>query len=179
MIPVEGAETLRAEAKALRAEVREVVAILENWNADRHRNHAGREVRPLPAASAPDEGPAGGDRAQNGGQIGRILTPCRTPDPALRPDPNPWYYLKILKCVHLLNMSEQVRKVTNAHECNDVKRGHTAKPTAKKHLYEWRTNSETTTGQTRREEPTTGKFLTPRAALQNRVTFPISTVSVY
>ena len=53
MIPVEDAETLRAEAKALRAEVREVVAILENWNADRHRNHAVREVRDLPAASAP------------------------------------------------------------------------------------------------------------------------------
>ncbi|MDI6867866.1 hypothetical protein [Methanoculleus sp.] len=35
MIPVEDAETLHAEAKALRAEVREVVAILENWNADR------------------------------------------------------------------------------------------------------------------------------------------------
>ena len=51
MIPVEDAETLLAEAKALRAEVREVVAILENWNAARHRNHAGREVRPLPAAS--------------------------------------------------------------------------------------------------------------------------------
>ena len=37
--------TLYEEAVALRAEVREVVAILENWNADRHRNHAGREVR--------------------------------------------------------------------------------------------------------------------------------------
>jgi|LFRM01.1.fsa_nt_gb hypothetical protein len=42
MIPVEDAETLHAEAKALRAEVREVVSILENWNADRHRNHAVR-----------------------------------------------------------------------------------------------------------------------------------------
>ena len=103
-----------------------------------------------------------GDAHKNGGQIGRILTLCRTPDPALRPDPNPWYYLKIPKCVHLLNMSEQVRKVTNAHECNDVKRGHTAKPTAKKHLYEWRTNSETTTGQTRREESQTAKFDSPR-----------------
>ena len=40
MIPVADAETLLAEAKALRAEVREVVAIPENWNADRHRNHA-------------------------------------------------------------------------------------------------------------------------------------------
>ena len=34
--------TLYEEAVALRAEVREVVAILENWNADRHRNHAVR-----------------------------------------------------------------------------------------------------------------------------------------
>jgi len=42
MIPVEDVQALRAEAKALRAEVREVVAILENWNADRHRNHAVR-----------------------------------------------------------------------------------------------------------------------------------------
>jgi hypothetical protein len=33
MIPVEDAQTLHAEAKALRAEVREVVAILENWNS--------------------------------------------------------------------------------------------------------------------------------------------------
>ena len=53
MIPVEDVQALHAEAKALRAEVREVVAILENWNADRHRNHAVREVQPLPAASAP------------------------------------------------------------------------------------------------------------------------------
>jgi len=58
-----------------------------------------------------------GDAQKNGCRISRIGHPCRTPDPALRPDPNPWYYLKILKYVHLLNMSEQVRKVTNAHEC--------------------------------------------------------------
>lgn len=32
MIPVEEAKALHAEAKALRAEVREVVAILEDWN---------------------------------------------------------------------------------------------------------------------------------------------------
>ena len=100
----------------------------------------------------------GRDAHKNGGRICRIVTPCRTPDPALRPDPNPWYYLKILKCVHLLNMTEQVRKVTNAHECNNVKRCHTAKPTAKKRLYVWRTNRETATGQTRREEPITSKF---------------------
>ncbi len=52
--------TLYEEAVALRAEVREVVAILENWNADRHRNHAGWEVRPLPGGIRPDEGSAGG-----------------------------------------------------------------------------------------------------------------------
>ena len=45
--------TLYEEAVALRAEVREVVAILENWNADRHRNTRTGEVQPLPAASAP------------------------------------------------------------------------------------------------------------------------------
>ena len=33
MIPAEDAEALHAEVKALRAEVREVVAILENWNS--------------------------------------------------------------------------------------------------------------------------------------------------
>lgn len=74
MIPVEDVQALRAEAKALRAEVREVVAILENWNSIEPGR--GREVRlgeqivcppnsrpaadtraggcePLPAASAP------------------------------------------------------------------------------------------------------------------------------
>jgi len=35
MIPANEAKALHAEAKALRAEVREVVSILENWNADR------------------------------------------------------------------------------------------------------------------------------------------------
>ena len=57
MIPVEDAETLLAEAKALRAEVREVVAILENWNADRHRNHAGAGgARPPGGMCPPDDG---------------------------------------------------------------------------------------------------------------------------
>ncbi len=42
MIPVEDVQALRAEAEALRAEVREVVAILENWNADRRPYHAVR-----------------------------------------------------------------------------------------------------------------------------------------
>jgi hypothetical protein len=60
MIPVEDAETLHAEAKALRAEVREVVAILENWNADRHRNHAVRGGATPPGGIRPDDGPAGG-----------------------------------------------------------------------------------------------------------------------
>ena len=60
MIPVEDTETLHAEAKALRAEVREVVAILENWNADRHRNHAVRGGATPPGGIRPDDGPAGG-----------------------------------------------------------------------------------------------------------------------
>ena len=34
--------TLYEEALALRADVREIVILLENWNADRHRNHANR-----------------------------------------------------------------------------------------------------------------------------------------
>ena len=60
MIPVEDVQALRAEAKALRAEVREVVAILENWNADRHRNHAVRGGATPPGGIRPDDGPAGG-----------------------------------------------------------------------------------------------------------------------
>jgi len=40
MTPAEDAEALHAEVLALRAEVREIVILLENWNADRHRNHA-------------------------------------------------------------------------------------------------------------------------------------------
>ena len=44
MIPVEDAEPLRAEAKALRAEVREVVAILEDWTQTADRNHAVRRM---------------------------------------------------------------------------------------------------------------------------------------
>ena len=85
-----------------------------------------------------------------------------------RPDPNPRYYLKIPKYVQLLNMSEQVRKVTNAHECNNVKRCHTAKPTTKKRLYAWRTNRETATGQTRREEIQAAKFDSPRRITEPR-----------
>ncbi|MDR9817698.1 MAG: hypothetical protein RJR34_13230 [Candidatus Methanoculleus thermohydrogenotrophicum] len=60
MIPVEDAETLRAEAEALRAEVREVVAILENWTQTADRNHAGGRVRAPPGGIRPDDGPARG-----------------------------------------------------------------------------------------------------------------------
>ena len=58
MIPVEDAEALHAEVKALRAEVREVVAILENLTAD--RNHAGGEGANPSGGIRPDDGPAGG-----------------------------------------------------------------------------------------------------------------------
>ena len=58
MIPVEDAETLHAEVKALRAEVREVVAILENWTAD--RNHAGGEGANPSGGISSYDGPAGG-----------------------------------------------------------------------------------------------------------------------
>ena len=60
MIPVEDVQALRAEAKALRAEVREVVAILENWTQTADRNHAGGRVRAPPGGIRPDDGPAGG-----------------------------------------------------------------------------------------------------------------------
>ena len=43
MTPAEDAEALHAEVKALRAEVREVVVILENWNSIEPGR--GREVR--------------------------------------------------------------------------------------------------------------------------------------
>ena len=139
--------TLYEEAVALRAEVREVVAILENWNADRHRNHADRSW-PKGGGGQCKRDNAGGTPAPNvtpprrsclvvsgwndpcpkcGRRGPRTKTVVRSggsrpraapPDPPLRPVPNPWYYLKIPKYVHLLNMSEQVRKVTNAHECN-------------------------------------------------------------
>ena len=55
-----GVQALRAEAKALRAEVREVVAILENWTQTADRNHAGGRVRAPPGGIRPDDGPAGG-----------------------------------------------------------------------------------------------------------------------
>ena len=42
MTPAEDVEALHAEVKALRAEVREVVAILENWTQTADRNHAVR-----------------------------------------------------------------------------------------------------------------------------------------
>jgi hypothetical protein len=59
MIPVEDVQALCAEAKALRAEVREVVAILENWNADRRPSSGAGGATP-PGGIRPDDGPAGG-----------------------------------------------------------------------------------------------------------------------
>jgi len=48
MIPVEDVQALRAEAVALRAEVREVVAILENWNSI-EPGAGDLEMDPIPA----------------------------------------------------------------------------------------------------------------------------------
>ena len=59
----------------------------------------------------------GRDAHKNGGQIGRIVTPCRTPVPPLPAHAGGRYYLNVSKYADLLNMTEQVRKVTNAHEC--------------------------------------------------------------
>ncbi len=59
MIPVEDVQALRAEAKALRAEVREVVAILENWNTGRQPTRGREGARP-PGGIRPDDGPTGG-----------------------------------------------------------------------------------------------------------------------
>ena len=59
----------------------------------------------------------GRDAHKNGGQIGRIVTPCRTPVPPLPAHAGGRYYLNVPKYADLLNMTEQVRKVTNAHEC--------------------------------------------------------------
>ncbi len=75
--------TLYEEAVALRAEVREVVAILENWNADRHRNHAVRGGATPPGGIRPDDGPAGGDRAQKRWSDRADLDPV--PHPLIRP----------------------------------------------------------------------------------------------
>ena len=55
MIPVEDAQALYAEAKALRAEVREVVAILEDWTQTATVTTRSEEVRGLPAASVKGE----------------------------------------------------------------------------------------------------------------------------
>ncbi len=59
----------------------------------------------------------GRDAHKNGGRIGRIVTPCRTPVPPLPAHAGGRYYLNVSKYADLLNMTEQVRKVTNAHEC--------------------------------------------------------------
>jgi len=98
----------------------------------------------------------------------RFPTWCRTPVPPLPARAGCRYYLRVAEYADLLNSSEQVRKVTNAHECNNVKRCHTAKPTAKKPLYAWRTNRETATGQTRREEIQAAKFDSPRRITEPR-----------
>ena len=50
----------------------------------------------------------GRDAHKNGGRIGRIVTPCRTPDPALRPGSGGRYYLNVPKYVHLQSMSQHV-----------------------------------------------------------------------
>ena len=52
--------TLYEEALALRADVREIVILLENWTQTADRNHAGGRVRAPPGGIRPDDGPAGG-----------------------------------------------------------------------------------------------------------------------
>ena len=63
--------TLYEEALALRAEVREVVAILENWNTGRQPTRGAGGATP-PRRHPPDDGPAGGDAQKNGCRISRI-----------------------------------------------------------------------------------------------------------
>lgn len=60
MIPVEDVQALHAEVKALRAEVREIVILLENWTQTVDRNHAVRGGATPPGGIRPDDGPAGG-----------------------------------------------------------------------------------------------------------------------
>ena len=86
--------TLYEEAVALRADVREIVILLENWTQTADRNHAGGrcdkrfvriltkrstgsrhaavEVQPLQPASAPMMGRPEGDAQKNGCRISRI-----------------------------------------------------------------------------------------------------------
>ena len=51
--------TLYEEALALRADVREIVFLLENWNTGRQPTRGGGGATP-PAGIRPDDGPAGG-----------------------------------------------------------------------------------------------------------------------
>ncbi len=51
--------TLYEEALALRADVREIVILLENWNTGRQPTRGGGGATP-PAGIRPDDGPAGG-----------------------------------------------------------------------------------------------------------------------
>ena len=46
MTPAEDAEALHAEVKALRAEVREIVILLENWNTGRQPTRGGGGATP-------------------------------------------------------------------------------------------------------------------------------------
>ena len=55
--------TLYEEAAALRADVREIVILLENWNTGRQPTRGGGGATP-PAGIRPDDGPAGEDRAE-------------------------------------------------------------------------------------------------------------------
>jgi len=58
-----------------------------------------------------------GDAQKIGCYIGRILTPCRTPVPPLPARTGRRHYLKVAEYADLLNMTEQVRKVTQRIEC--------------------------------------------------------------
>ncbi len=51
--------TLYEEALALRADVREIVILLENWNTGRQPTRGGGGATP-PTGIRPDDGPAGG-----------------------------------------------------------------------------------------------------------------------
>ena len=65
-------------------------------------------------------------------------------------------------------MSEQGGKGDPYKLMQNVLHCHTAKPTTKKRLYAWRTNRETATGQTRREEIQAAKFDSPRRITEPR-----------
>ncbi len=60
----------------------------------------------------------GRDAHKNGGRIGRIVTPCRTPVPPLPARAGGRYYLNIPKYVHLQSMSQHVGTCLKARERN-------------------------------------------------------------